>query len=361
MARRFLELSEKGFELVAWFCEEDLIGCDFYIVQHTDVSVLSHCASGGAFAAVSSAFVSRGGVVFGAVYDDDMKVAHVSADSIEGVLPMSSSKYVQSDLGDCFKKVEAFLKAGKDVLFSGCPCQVAGLKSFLKVRRLDKSELDKLYCIDFVCHGVGSPRVLESYVGEYRNAGFDIDSMNMRSKHFGYRNSSMHLVAKNGKERYVSTRADRFLGAFFSNCISRPSCHACAFKGIQRPSDLTLWDSWNAEAVLDKKFDNSGYTNVISRGMHGRELLSLADGSLTIYEVAFSDIAPRNGGMLANSCAKSPARDRFLALVAEKGIETAATELLPFKLRDRFREFVKGVFWRLGLLDFASRIKRAMR
>ncbi len=344
-----------------WYSEEDLEGCECYIAQNTDEKTLMACASGGVFAAVANAFVEKGGVVFGAVYDDSLRVVHAAAEDTEGVEPMLGSKYAQSCLGGCFRSVEEFLRDGRDVLFSGTPCQVGGLKAYLGAKHVGTSAMDRLLCVDFVCHGVGSPMVLESYVAEERGAGFNVAAMNMRSKHHGYRNSSMELVSKTGKARYVSTRVDRFLGAFYSNCISRPSCHECAFKGVRRDSDLTIWDSWNAEAVLGRKPDNRGYTNVISRGEKGNKLLGIAAGTLDLYKVEFASIAPRNGGMMAISCKKNPLRDRFLSIVGDRGIRAATDEFLPVGLRDRARELAKALFWRLGLLDFISRGKKAAK
>ena len=346
---------------MGWYREEDLEGYEFYIAQHIDDEFLEVCASGGVFAAIATAFVERGGVVFGAVYDNDLRVVHTSAESVDGVRAMMGSKYVQSFLGDCFRLVEGYLRDGKEVLFSGAPCQVAGLRSYLAAKCGSDSLTSKLFLIDFVCHGVGSPMVLESYVAEEKRKGFNIVSMNMRSKYRGYRNSSMELAGEAGKARHTSTRVDCFLGAFYSNCISRPACHECAFKGIRRPSDITIWDSWSAEMVLGRKPDNKGYTNVIARGERGEGLLFLAESQLALYKVDFASIAPRNGGMLTNSCKKSPLRDKYLAIVADRGIKAASNELLPIGPRDRVRELAKTLLWRVGMLDLIARGKRSIK
>lgn len=359
MARGLLGFLERGLGLVDWLHADDLVGCNCYIAQNYDEEVLANCASGGVFAAVATAFIEAGGVVFGAVYDDKMRVVHMAATSVDGIRRMQGSKYVQSSLGECFRSVEQYLRSGDRVLFSGAPCQIAGLYAFLSERRLADEELGRLYTIDFVCHGVGSPMVLDSYVAEEKEAGYTIASINMRSKYHGYRNSSMELVAENGKVQHISTKVDRYLGAFFSNCISRPSCHECAFKGIRRPSAITLWDSWNAEEVIGKKPDNKGYTNMIVRGEKGERLLAPAKAMLFITEVSFPDIAPVNGGMLANSCKANDKRHQFLNTVAAKGLKMATAELLPTGPRDYARELVKTMLWHLGLLDIVTRGKRA--
>ena len=361
MARGLLGLLERSPGLVDWLHADDLEGCNFYIAQNYDDEVLANCASGGVFAAVATAFIEGGGVVFGAVYNDEMRVVHTAATSVDGIRRMQSSKYAQSSLGGCFRSVEQYLRSGERVLFSGTPCQIAGLYAFLAERRLTDDGLERLYAIDFVCHGVGSPMVLDSYVAEEREAGRTVVSLNMRSKYHGYRNSSMEIVAENGKVQHISTRVDRYLGAFYSNCISRPSCHECAFKGIRRPSAITLWDSWNAEEVIGKKPDNKGYTNMIVRGEKGERLLAPAKDMLFITDVSFSDIAPVNGGMLANSCKANDKRPQFLETVAAKGLKMATKELLPTGPRDYARELVKTMLWHLGILDIVSRGKRARK
>lgn len=344
-----------------WFREEDLLGCSCYIAQHNDDEVLARCASGGAFAAIACSFVEDGGVVFGASYDSEMRVAHTAARSIDELRCMFGSKYAQSILGNSFSLVERYLRESMKVLFSGTPCQIAGLYAFLKARNIDEMKLENLFTVDFVCHGVGSPMVLESYVSEERASGHAIAAMNMRSKYHGYRNTTMELIEANGKVRHVSTRVDRYLGAFYSNCISRPSCHECVFKGVSRPSSITLWDSWNAEAVIGKKPDNKGYTNMIVRGEKGEKLLLPAKSVLSLTEVNFIDIAPRNGGMLAKSCESNVYRDQFLKTVCDKGLKAATDKLLPVGPRDYARELIKSILWRFGLLDIVSRGKRAMK
>lgn len=344
-----------------WVREDDLKGYKFFIAQSNDPVVLAKCASGGAFAAIATAFIEKGGIVFGAVYDADFHVVHIAADDLDGMLGMLGSKYVQSDMGRCFEQAERYLREGRSVLFSGTPCQIAGLYSFLNAKRLSDSEMKKLFTIDFVCHGVGSPLVLESYILEEAKAGHVVSSMNMRSKFYGYRNGCMELVGKNGAARHISTRIDRYLGAFFSNCISRPSCYECVFKGVRRLSTITMWDSWNAESVIGKKPDNKGYTNMIVRGKKGELLLDYGASTLSLSEVEFSRIAPANGGMLANSCKKNGNRSQFLETVADSGLKFASELYFPIGPCDCMREIVKTLFWRLGILDFISRRKRAMK
>ncbi len=117
-------------------------------------------SSGGVFIALAREVIGRGGVVFGAVFDEKWEVKHACAETLEDVRPMMGSKYVQSRIGDSYCQAERFLKAGRKVLFTGSPCQVAGLHAYLR------KDYTNLLSVDFLCHGVPSPGVWRQYLGE---------------------------------------------------------------------------------------------------------------------------------------------------------------------------------------------------
>lgn len=117
-------------------------------------------SSGGVFTALANEIIREGGVVFGAGFDENWEVKHDCTETVEGLSAFRGSKYVQSRIGDSFKKAEQFLKIGRTVLFSGTPCQIAGLKRFLR------KEYDNLLTVDFICHGVPSPGVWREYLKE---------------------------------------------------------------------------------------------------------------------------------------------------------------------------------------------------
>lgn len=131
-----------------------------YAVKHKNNEIRLSSSSGGVFTALAESVIDEGGVVFGAKFDDNWCVVHSYSETKEGLAAFRGSKYLQSRIGDSFKKVECFLKANRKVLFSGTPCQIAGLKRFLR------KEYDNLLTVDFVCHGVPSPGVWREYLNE---------------------------------------------------------------------------------------------------------------------------------------------------------------------------------------------------
>ena len=313
--------------------------------------------SGGSFSAFARVIIEDGGAVYGAAYDD-LEVVHARATSLIEAEAFRGSKYVQSQVGKVFTSVREDLSSGMDVLFSGTPCQVAGLLSFLKAIGVKDEERQRLFTVDFVCHGVGSPLALNQYIAMQKDRGFDVARMNMRSKHYGYRNSCMELADKRGRVKRVFTREDGFLRAFYGNLMLRPSCYACGFKSVCRVSDLTIWDSWNAEDILDRSYETRGFTNVVVQSEKGLRLLEQAAVALSVWEVPFCRIRPKNGGMMLHSAKPNMQNEAFLEEVKKCGFSAAVSRFMPINPTARFREVVKKVLYRVGFLDFCSRAKR---
>lgn len=142
-----------------------------YAAKNQDEEIRRQSSSGGVFTLLAEQVIREGGVVFGAIFDENWEVKHDFAETIEGLAPFRGSKYVQSRIDDNYKKAERFLNQGRKVLFSGTPCQIAGLKRFLR------NEYDNLLTVDFVCHGVPSPGVWRQYLKETVARLFDKNSV----------------------------------------------------------------------------------------------------------------------------------------------------------------------------------------
>ena len=147
-----------------------------------DDKTLYMSASGGAFAGIATAAIKNGWVVFGAAYDENMIVKHVKATSIDELLPLLNSKYVQCNTGDSFSEVKRLLNEGKKVLYSGTPCQISGLRSFI-----GKSS-PNLLLVDVICHGVSSPLLFSKYLEllKQKHDGADITEFAFRDKRGGW-------------------------------------------------------------------------------------------------------------------------------------------------------------------------------
>lgn len=232
-----------------------------YAAKNDNEEIRLSSSSGGIFTLLAEATIEKGGVVFGARFDEQWEVIHDYTENKEGVSAFRGSKYVQSRMGNNYSRVETFLKRGRTVLFSGTPCQVAGLKLFLH------REYDKLLTVDFVCHGVPSPKVWKRYLAE-RVENNQIRNIDFRSKKEGWKkyNFSLSLSMDGREDTTLSTSVfyeNIYMRAFLADLILRPSCYACSFKSSQSGSDITIGDFWGIENVLPKMDDDKGCSLVL--------------------------------------------------------------------------------------------------
>ena len=254
--------------------QEEVVPQRAYLVQHNDEKIRLDSSSGGAFTAIASVILEKGGVVFGAAYDDYFHVHHTYVENVYDLKKFRNSKYVQSDMGDSFKQTKQFLNDGRWVCFSGTPCQIEGLSKYLGRQH------DGLVLVDVVCHGIPSPLIWDKYL-EYQKTDVDKpDNIRFRDKYYGYKYSTMSII-QNGKNIYhAGSQLDPMLRAFFSDICDRPSCYSCPFKKRYRVSDLTIWDCFSVYDFDKKKDDDKGTTRVLCHTEKGtavvQEMKSIA-------------------------------------------------------------------------------------
>lgn len=262
-------------------------------------------SSGGVFGLLGQRVLDTGGVVFGARLDESLEVVHDSAESGEGLARLRRSKYVQSRMGSTYRLAQAALKSDRVVLFSGTPCQVAGLKSYLG------HDYDGLLCVDIVCHGVPSPRVWSRYLA-HLEARYQArpTTASFRRKDEGWREFSLAVGFDNGAEHKMTLREDPFLLAFLSDVCLRPSCYACRFKGVERSSDITLADFWGVEGMAPDLDDDRGTSLVLVNSAVGREMFEGVGGALVSQSVPIKAALAYNTAAL-RSAAPSPKSTAF--------------------------------------------------
>lgn len=237
---------------------------DIWAVRHKDMDTMMRSRSGAAFIAFSDYILSLGGAVYGAGYTDHFRVVHKRATTQEGRDEFCGSKYTQSDMGNCFRQIKDELRRGGLVLFSGTPCQTAGLNSYVG-KRLRKN----LYLIDIVCHGTPSPYIWRDYLAymerKYNTSFTEVDFRD--KKKFGW---AAHNETFRTREKEVSTSTFRYL--FYKHIMLRYSCSNCHYNNFERPSDITLGDYWGWEKT-DKNFnaDDRGCSLVLVNTEKGRE------------------------------------------------------------------------------------------
>lgn len=215
---------------------------DVFAVQSKDAEVLKKSQSGGLFAELAKSILNAGGAVYGAAFNDSFEVCHIRINSEEQLYKLQGSKYVQSKTEDIFETVKNDLDNGVQVLFSGTPCQVAALYSYLG----QKNEL--LYTADMVCHGVMSPALWKSYLDYIKKKYGEITHADFRDKSFGWQSHNETFTVKNQK-----IKKNIYRKIFYKNILLRPSCYsikngryitACKYAGMSRCADITIGDFW---------------------------------------------------------------------------------------------------------------------
>ena len=304
-----------------------------YAMKNCDENVRKRSTSGGIFFLLAEYVLDRGGIIWGAAYDSDFSVRHIAVVDRKELSLLQGAKYVQSLIGTSFQEVKRELQKGCIVLFSGTPCQCAGLKSFLG------KEYENLITVDMVCHGVPSPKVWQAYI-DYRsqkeNAGKRPVKINMRSKasgwsHYGY---STEFDYGNSKISRIQNSRDLFMKAFVGNICLRSSCSACIAKGVDRCTDFTLgdyWGIWNQHPELD---DNKGTSVVFVHSQKGREILNQVRENTEYLEVDIKDAYRENGSMVYSS-AMHAEREDFLKRVTAENFEEIISQYFPEHIEKR--------------------------
>lgn len=257
----------------------------FYAARHKSQEVLWNSTSGGAFTAVSDAILRQNGVIYGADYDENFHVVHQRAETPEQRNRMRISKYVQSDMRNTYTQIKADLKSGRTVLFTGTPCQAAGLRAFTGTSPLT----DRLYSCDLICHSIPSPLIWEEYKRFLeQESGGKLRSVQFRSKKDGWSraNSNKGFLFTTGQSPEVH-EDDRYYHLFFKvGAITRPSCSQCRFTDIHRASDLTIADYWGIEKYAPHLFDSLGVSLLMVNSPKGTVLLQQCRQDLYMEERA---------------------------------------------------------------------------
>lgn len=317
-----------------------------YIVQSKDKNILRRSTSGGCFSLIAQWVIEQGGAVFGAAFDDDMEVCHIEAEDSECLKKFQGSKYVQSNIGDSYKEAKNELENGKYVCFSGTPCQIAGLKSYLN------KDYSNLVTVDVVCHGVSSPKFWNKYKVYYENKyGAKIINASFRNKKYGYNRSSMQLDFSNGNSINRFTMDDYFLSAFFAEICSRPSCHNCAFKITNRNSDFTIFDCWNATA-FSKQMTKEGATNLFVHTYTGRKIFESIKSGMIYEEIDYKKAVKSDGPMMVSSTVPNINRTDFFKDLNLLSICKLKEKYYPNSLFTVIKSCLRGIIIKCGLFNF---------
>ena len=238
-----------------------------YLAYITDTDLRMKSSSGGMFTLLAEQVLSEGGVVFGAAFDEKFLVHHIKVEDRDGLSALRGSKYLQSRIEHCYRETKEELLAGRKVLFTGTACQIAGLYGYLG------KDHENLITVDVLCHGVPSPAVWRRYLDEQEALyGAAVRRTFFRSKNSGWKTFALLLEFSNNKAYESILSKDRFMQMFLRNICLRPSCHNCKFKGMDRPSDISIGDAWGVEKHSPEMDDNRGTSVVLLHTSKGIQL-----------------------------------------------------------------------------------------
>lgn len=263
-------------------------GC--FAAWNNDEKVRGLSTSGGVFSVLADYFFENNGYVVGAKFGENNKIEHIILDSSESLYQLRKAKYVQSDLSDIFQKVKDLLESNNNVLFSGTPCQISGLKTFLR------NDYSNLFTVDIICYGVSSQKIFDSYVKSLENTnGSNLVSFDFRNKSSGWERYSTKAEFDNGYISYISKYDDCYIKGYLDYSLYiRPSCTDCVFKGENRSSDITLGDFWGVEKILTCINSVNGVSSVVINTEKGKEIFNNILDKLKFIEVNLSDIISEN-------------------------------------------------------------------
>lgn len=313
-----------------------------YAVKNKDKDIVLSSSSGGVVDAFSKAIFKMKGVVYGATYNQKFELIYKRAENLDESIGFRGSKYVQADLKSSFHKVYMDLKVGRPVLFIGTSCYVAGLRSFLDVKKCD---ISNLFTIDFICHGVPSPGLFKKYVKYIDNDNTlqDIQFRNKKNRKgdkltipWKYGKYNCALVYKDGKREINTLKSRIFLNMFTSNNCLRPHCYQCEFIGQNKSGDITVADYWGIDDVHSEFADNYGVSAVMIHTAKGQVLFDACDE--TDYIVSSMDKISLKQGMLHNASPKGACYDKFWIDYCNKDFEFMAKKYGEYNIIGKIRQ-----------------------
>jgi len=313
-------------------------GISTYATVNKEDSVRTKSSSGGVFTLLASYVLSKNGIVFGASFDKDFNVVHRYIESAEELDLLRGSKYVQSKIANAYSDAKAFLKSDRLVLFSGTPCQIEGLLSYLG------KPYDNLITQDIICHGVPSPSVWQKYIThqESKAGGAKVHSVSFRSKNTGWKQYSMSLTFDNGTEYQVEHGNDPMMNAFLKNLCLRPSCYECSFKKESRKSDITLADFWGVKNLLPEMDDDKGTSLVIIQSEKGQQFFDIIKDS-TVFKKTEPNASLLYNSSIIKSAHLPKRRKAFMKKVSSDNFAEIQKKYSNPTLTEKIKSFILRV------------------
>lgn len=312
-------------------------------------------SSGGIFTLLAEKTINNDGVVFGAGFNDKFEVKHSFIENKNDLEIFRGSKYAQSKIGDSYSQAKDFLEKGRQVLFTGTPCQIGGLKAYLG------KTYNNLFCVDIICHGVPSPKVWQKYIS-YREkvSGKSLAKrIAFRRKDEGWKRFSVSFGFDNNTEYRQTFDKDLYMKAFLKDISLRPSCYHCEYKTLHRQSDITLADFWGVENVLPEMDDDKGTSLIFINSVKGQQMFEKIKGK-TIYQEVDINQAVRYNPAAIKSAGHNPKRDRFFRELDEVDfdelVKKYCSDSIHLRMKLKLKSIIIIALEKLGLINIVKPI-----
>lgn len=282
-----------------------------------DLENRNNSSSGGIFSELARYIIEeKNGVVYGAGFDEKFKVIQQEISETKNLEKLRGSKYVQSDTLETYSEVKEYLEKGKYVLYTGTPCQIMGLKSYLR------KPYDRLYTCDIICHGVPSPKVFRKYIYEMENEyQSKVTSISFRNKKYGWNIFSMKIEFENGKEYIAKLTEDKFMQGFLKNIYLRPSCYKCKFSTLPRNADISIGDFWGVEKKYEEFRDDKGTSILLLNTNKGYEIFDKIKSKVYYKENCDLEFAIENNPCICGHVEETKTRKNFFKKLDEESFD----------------------------------------
>lgn len=306
-----------------------------YACKNKNESVRLSSSSGGVFTNLCEYVINNSGVVFGVAFNENFEVEHMEATTIEECEKFRGSKYVQSKIGETYKKAKKYLDEGRIVLFSGTQCQIKGLNLFLR------KKYDNLISVDIVCHGVPSPLVFnihkenikKSYCSEIKNIGF-------RDKSKGWKKFSYITDFENGEKYSKLLNEDKYMIGFLKDLYLRPSCYNCESKDFKSNSDISLADYWGVQNRHAEFDDDKGISLVLVNSEKAEDIFNKLSNSIE-FIITELDYAIDHNPCIVRPVKYNSKRELFFKKLNDTNFEQLVDKYTKVTLIDKVKNKIR--------------------
>ncbi len=301
-----------------------------------DNDIRYESSSGGIFSILAKNFLNRGGVVYGTAMSEDCKEAvYRRVDQLSDLSCLRGSKYLQSKTGDTFRQVLDDLQRGVQVMFSGCPCQINGLKLFLG------KEYENLFCMDIICHGVPSPELWKRYAEYFETKKHAVlKNVNFRSKKQSWNDYGL-MHDFDMKQWFSPKKENPYMLMFLKDYALRPSCYECTSKSY-RTADISIGDFWGVENVLPELNDYKGTSIVLIRSEKGANIFEGIKGQIIYASCEYEQAVKRNSADY-KSVVRPVQRDEFFMDMRKLSFARLERKYLGSPIKRKVKKIAKRI------------------